>query len=297
MKKEKLSGPFLFLTVLIMAVIFANFAGTNLFAQDKTYELKYQVAKGTKITMISSSEVNSVMDQAGTELVSDIYEEAEDIFVVLSADKKKGLTLEYEFGKRSQDVDSAMGSDSTDFSELIGKKVTFVLLPNGKIEGFEGFDSLQEITMRTNSELNKETYIIGVESTFPRLPDGPIKIGDTWTDTQVMDIPQGGSVLVSENNFTYKLIEETEKDGFDCLKIEMTGTSRTSGDLEQGGYALYIESEDTSTGTLYFAYKEGMFISGESESLGEAIIDVPAAGMEIPQTSTSKGSLTVRIEK
>lgn len=297
MKKEKLSFQYLCLTALIIAVIFANFAVPTLFAGEKLYELKYHVAKGTKITMISSGEVNTVMDQMGTEVVVDSYYEAEDIFVILSANKKKGLTMEYEFGERSQGVDSAMESNSTDFSELIGKKVKFILLPNGKAEGFDGFDALPEITSSGGGELNEETYILGVKTTFPRLPDKPVKIGDTWSDTLVMDIPQGNSVLKSENNFTYKLIEETKKDGFDCLKIEMTGTSRLSGDFEQEGMLLSIEREETSTGTLYFAYKEGMLISIESESIGEGIIIVPSVGMEIPETITSKGSLTVRIEK
>lgn len=297
MKKEKLFIPLLCLFVLMAAVFLVSIARPAESAQEKKYELKYQLAKGTKITMISSGESNSVMDQMGTEMLVDSYYEAEDIFVILSANKKKGLTLEYEFGERSQGVDSAAGSDSTDFSELIGKKVTFVLLPNGKVEGFEGFDALPEITSSGGGELNEETYILGVKTTFPLLPDGPIKIGDTWSDTLDMDIPQGIYVLKSENNFTYKLIEETEKDGFDCLKIEMTGTSRLSGDLEQEGMQLSIDREETSTGTLYFAYKEGMFISMESESLGDGIINVPSAGLEIPETVTSKGSQTVRIEK
>lgn len=297
MNKEKLSVPFLCLTVLIMAVIFANYAVPTLFAGEKLYELKYQLAKGTKITMISSGEVNSVTDQMGTEVLTDIYGEAEDIYVVLSADKEKGLTLEQEFGERSQDMDSVEGSESTDFSELIGKKVKFILLQNGKVEGFEGFDGLPEITTSGGEELNEETYILAVKTTFPLLPDKPVKIGDTWSDTHVLDIPQGGGVLKLENNFTYTLIEEMEKDGFDCLKIEMTGTSRISGDFEQNGMPLSIERESTSSGTIYFAFKEGMLISSESESLGEGIINVLEYGLEIFQTITTKGSLTVRIEK
>ncbi len=297
MKKEKLSIPLLCLTVLITAVIFVNFAVPTLFAGEKSYELKYQLKKGIKFTMTSTGEVNSVMDQMGTEVLTDIYGEAEDIFVVLSSNKEKGLLLEYEFGERSQDIDSAMGSDSTDFSELIGKKVKFILLPNGKVEGFEGFDSLPEISTGTGDELNEETYVLGVKTTFPLLPDKPIKIGDTWSDNQIMDVPSGGSILNLEINFTYTLIEEVEKDGFDCLKIEMTGVSRLSGDFEQGGMPLSIERETTSTGTLYFAHKEGMLISSESESIGEGIIDVPQAGMVIPQSMVTKESLTVRIEK
>lgn len=297
MNKKKLSIPFLCLTVLMAAVIFVSFAVPNLFAQGKLYELKYQLAKGTKITMTSTGDVNSVMDQMGNEVVTDISGDAEDIFVVLSANKTKGLTLEYEFGARSQNMDSAMGSDSTDFSELIGKKVKFVLLPNGKVEGFEGFDTLPVITSSSGDELNEETYILAVKTTFPLLPDKPVKFGDSWTDNQVMDIPQSGSILNLENDYTYTLIEEVKKDGFDCLKIEMTGTSHLVGDFEQEGMALSIERDTISTGTIYFAYKEGMLISMESESRGEAIINVPSVGMEIPQTMVSKGSLTIKLEK
>ncbi len=297
MNKKKLSVPILCLTVMMAAVVFVNFAVPNLFAAEKLYELKYQLAKGTKFTMVSSSEVNSVSDQMGTEVLTDIYGEAEDIYVVLSSNKKKGITLEYEFGDRSQDMDGAMGSESTDFSELIGQKVTFVLLPNGKVEDYKGFDSLPEITSPSGDELNEETYILGVKTTFPLLPDKPVKFGDTWTDNQVTDVPQGGNILKLENELTYTLIEETKMEGFDCLKIEMKGVSRISGDFEQSGMALYIERETMSTGTLYFAYKEGMLISGVSESVGEGIIDVLEAGLTIPQTVTTKGSLTVRIEK
>ena len=97
----------------------------------KLYELKYQMAKGTKFTMKSTGEANSVTDQMGTEMIVDLYGDAEDIYVVLSADNGAGLTMEMEFGKRSQIMDSTAGSDSTDFSELLGKKVKFVLLPTG----------------------------------------------------------------------------------------------------------------------------------------------------------------------
>ena len=110
-------------------------------------------------------------------------------------------------------MDSMMGSDSTDFSDLVGQKVKFVLLPNGKVESFEGFDALPVITTGSGDEMNEETYILSVKTTFPLLPDKPVKFGDTWTDNQVMDIPVGSYILNSENSFTYTLIEEVKKDG------------------------------------------------------------------------------------
>ncbi|MCJ7582255.1 MAG: hypothetical protein MUP98_17210, partial [Candidatus Aminicenantes bacterium] len=73
MNKKKLSIPFLCLAVLITAVFFLTCTMPTLFAQGKLYELKYQLAKGTKITMTSTGEVNSVADQMGTEVLTDIY--------------------------------------------------------------------------------------------------------------------------------------------------------------------------------------------------------------------------------
>lgn len=296
-EKVKLSVLFLALAVLFTSAFVVKSAVPAQAAGQKLYELKYQMAKGTKFTMKSAGEANSITDQMGTEMIADIYGDAEDIYVVLSADNGGGLTMELEFGKRSQNVDSTAGSDSTDFSELLGKKVKFILLPNGKVEGFEGFESLPEIMTSTGDEMTTETYILGMKTTFPLLPDKPVKFGDSWTDSQIMDIPQGSSVLRSENNYTYTLIEETEKDGFDCLKIEMKEVSRLSGDFEQGGMPLSIEREGTSSGTYYFAYKEGMFISSDSESLAEGLIIVPSAGLELPQTISSKGTVTVQFEK
>ena len=297
MKKIKLSVSFLFLTMLVMALLIVNCAVPTKISGPKLYELKYQLAEGTKFTMTSTGEVSSLTDQMGTEVVADIFGEGEDILVVLSVDKEKGLELEQEYGERSQTVDSVAGSNSTDFSALIGEKVMYVLLPNGKVEGFEGFDNLPEITTSTGETLTAETYKLGVHATFPLLPDNPVKIGDSWSDIQDIDIPSGNNILLSENNFTYTLIEETEKDSFECLKIGVSGVSKLSGDFEQGGTPLYIERETQSSGTLYFAHKKGMFISIETESRGEGVINVPSAGIDIPQTITSKSSVTVHLEK
>ena len=296
MKKQKISLPFLFATVLIVAGLFTSCAAPTKVSGEKVYDLKYQMEAGTTFTMLSTGEVSSITDQMGTEVVADIYGDAEDIYVVLTSNKAEGLSVEMEYGDRTQSVDSSAGSNSTDYSDLIGNKVKFLLKPDGKVEGFEGFDNLPEITTSTGEELNEEAYTLGAKTTFPLLPNRPVKIGDSWTDSQTLDIPSGDNILTSVSNFTYTLIEEVEKDGIECLKIEVKGVTTLSGNFEQGGTPLTIDRETTSTGTLYFAPKLGMFVSSESESIGEGIIHVSAAGIDIPQTITSKGSVAVKFK-
>jgi hypothetical protein len=297
MRKSGVSISFSILVSFILLSFFVSCAVPTQFSGDGGYELKYQLEEGTKFTLTSSGEMNSYMDQMGTEIVADIYGKGEDIYVVLSSEGEKGLKLELEFGERSQDVESTAGSLSSDFSDLIGKKAKFVLLPTGKVEGFEGFDDLPEITLATGEALTTETYQLGVRATFPMLPDRRVKIGDSWTDNQDMDIPVGGGTLLSNDISTYTLLEETEWEGFECLKIGVTGISKLSGDFEQDGTALSLERETKSSGTLYFAYKKGMFVRIESESSAEGIITVPAADLDIPQTLSSKGTVTVLFEK
>ena len=293
---KKLYGSILMLLLLSAAMFSVGFLGPGDFQGGKLYELKYHLAAGTKFVITSTGTTESVLDQMGTEMASDIQGTGEDIYVVQSADKDKGLSIELEMGERTQDVSSTMGSDSTDFSELIGKKVKFVLLPNGEVEGFEGFEDLPEITTAGGDTLTETLYRLGVEQTFPMLPEKPVKLGDSWTDTQDIEVPLGAYVLNSHSDTTYTLIEEVKKDGLDCLKIAVAGTEILTGDFEQQGTALTIERETTSEGFLYFAYEKGMFLSMEIESNAEGIISVIDAGIDLPQTIASKGTVSVRFE-
>lgn len=293
---NKLSKSLLVLLALSAAMIFSFASGPGDIGGQKTYELKYQMPAGTKFIMANTGTTESVLDQMGTEIVTDIDGHGEDTYTVLSADKEKGLKIELVMGERTQDVSSMMGSDSTDFSELVGKKVTFVLLPDGDVEELEGFESLPEITSATGDTMTEAIYKLGVKQTFPRLPKKPVQVGDSWSDVQDTDVPLGSYTLTSHSDTTYTLLEEVEKDGFDCLKIEVFGKDTMGGDFEQQGTALTLERETTTKGFMYFAYKKGMFLSIEVESHADGIITVTDAGIDLPQTISSKGTVSIKFD-
>jgi len=292
MKKVTLCIALLF--VSFAALFFAGSSSAGAQAGEKLYELKYQMAEGTRFVIKSDGITESVTDQMGMEMVAEITGGGEDTYTVLSANPDKSLSMELEMGEQVQDVSSDQGSASTDFSALVGKKVKFTLSPNGEVSDFDGFDELPEIPTATGDVLTSDLYILGVKESFIRLPDKPVKMGDTWTDVRANDVPLGGATLRSESDYTYKLVEEAKKDGFDCLKIAIAGKEKLTGDFEQAGTALSIDRETQVTGFLYFAFKQGMFISIEAESKAEGVIVVQIAGQEIPQTITTKGTVSVR---
>lgn len=290
------------LALLVLAALFVNAAisSTEPAAGQKQYDLKYSMEKDTTFTINSKGSSNIVTDQMGTEITADIESTGKNIFKVLAADKAKGLTIEIEFGEGTQEMISNMGSGETDFTPLVGKKAKFMLHADGEVDGHEGFGVLPEIYTVTQETLNKDLYELGMEATFFKLPEKPVKLGDTWTDTDTTDIPVGEFTLKIEEETTYKVMEEVKKEGYDCLKIESAGVARTTGDFEQNGTPLSIERETKTKSTIYFAYKLGMYISIEGESNAEGVITIQGAGMEgteIPQSITSKSLVAVVFSK
>jgi len=230
----------------------------------------------------------------GNEVIVDLNGKGEDTYTVISGDEKTGFTFESEFGEREQDVESPMGAASTDFSELIGKKVRFVVSPTGIVSGLEGFDELPEIMSATQEKITKDAYIIGAKASFPLLPENPVKFGDTWTESDEQEVPMEGGTIKIVSNSTYTLIEEIIKDGLDCVKIEVSSTVKTSGTFEQQGMPLKMDRDSKATETIHFAYKKGMYLTRESSSIAEGIITVESMGMEMPQKIKSKSNVTVK---
>ncbi len=265
---------------------------------EKGFILTYHPKAGTKFTIVSSGTSDIVMNQMGTEVVVNVEGEGEDSYEVISVDNETGITFGLEYGERSDNVESPAGSASTDYSKLVGKKVKFVVSPLGKASSFEGFEKLPEITTALGETTNKDQYISGARATFPMLPEKPVKFGDTWTETDEQELPASGGTFKIVSNITYKLIEEAKKDGFDCLKIEATGTTKTTGSGEAQGMSFTLEREAQGTEIIYFAYRKGMYISREGSSKQEGIVCFESIGMEMPQEITGKSSVIVKfIEK
>ena len=96
---------------------------------------------------------------------------------------------------------------------------------------------------------------------------------------------------------TVKIIEETKKDGFDCLKIEETTIQKMTGEFEQNGMPLSLERETKGTEIIYFAYKKGMFLHRENKSNAEGIITVVEMDTEIPQIITTTSTTIVQFDQ
>jgi len=286
MKRAK----FFFVNVIIISVVMLT---GNITAQE--YTLKYSLPENTEFTLINTSDVEQLMNQMGNEISTLIKGGFEGAVKVLKSDPEKGISMEMEYKDMTQTMESAMGGGSSDFTELIGKKVNFTLSPIGKIIQTEGFDKLPEITLVNQEKLREETYLMQVSGNFMALPEKPVKPGATWTDELVENIPMpGDGNLKVTTHFTYKLLEQTEYNGFNCVKINAELSQTLSGNFEQQGMLLTMDMKGKGNGTIYFAYEKGMVINSETTSLLDGVVFVEAAGMEIPIVNESKSTTVVK---
>jgi len=276
--------------ILVFAIIVFSL---NAAAQE--YTLKYNLPKNTSLTLINSNEVNQTIDQMGTEMTTLITSSFEGALKVQNSDAKKGLDFEMEYKAMSQGMESDMGGGAADFTELIGKTVKFNLSPSGVIGNTVGFDQLPVVVLPTQEELKEETYVIQVKNSFIKLPEGPVKIGDTWTDKQEENVPMpGDGSLKIITNYTYKLVEEVQKDNYPCLKVDVQLIQTLTGKFEQQGMVLSMEMNGDGKGTVYFAQNKAMVLYSEISSNLEGAILVEEMGMELAMSSDSKSTTTIK---
>jgi hypothetical protein len=261
---------------------------------DDGITLKYNLADGQEFVISSEVVSNFESEQMGQTISVDMNATTALSHLVTSSGEED-MNIEMEFKDMVQTMDSPMGSQDTDFSKLIGKKVSFKLDAIGGVTETKGFSELPEITNATGETMVGEMYEQIVHGAFFKLPDHPVKLGDSWVNNDSTDMPYGGGNLKTTSSTTYLVTEKLEVDGMKCLRIDLTAKSKTSGSFEQQGMELGLERNATSTGHVIFAYEKGIYLSQEVVAKTDGIIDVPAAGMTIPQkiTSTTKTVVTL----
>lgn len=262
-------------------------------AGKKKVVLAYKMGAGQTFTIKGGSSSTITSDQMGQTMSVEMNTTSEGIYRVLSAAPDGTMQIEMELKSQNQTTKSPMGENSTDFSSWIGKKTQFTVSPSGTLSGFQGFDQLPEINSVTGEKISGDMVQKGMGQQFFDLPDHPVKIGETWTVKDSMDIPYAGSKLKNIDTSIYTIVGREEKDGMDCLKIELAGKRNLSGEFEQQGTQIELTRQTESKGIIYFALDRGFYISIESTSSATGQIYVSEAAITIPQTITGKSFLTV----
>ncbi len=173
-----------------------------------------------------------------------------------------------------------------DLSAIVGKNFGLTISPKGKKISFSDPESIKVDFGPMGGKRDAESFF---KNLFPKLPDNPMKIGQSWTVSEEKMEPQSGLNINIKSESVNTLVALETVDGMECLKITTKTTGTMDGKGNQGGMDIDFEGDLEATSTWFYAYKKGIFVSANSENLVEGTAVVAGGqNMTIPITQESK---------
>lgn len=254
--------------------------------------LEYKMPAGRTLTYLGKGQESQVMEVMGQ--ANDTQTASTSTFTFKSKGlKDKNFLIGVTLDDMAVTVTSSMQGDmSPDMNAVKGKSFDMILSPLGSEVDVTGAEAITyEMAGETRSVAS------GFKAFFPDMPAKPVQIGDTWPSNATVE-EKTGSINIKIDTQNVNTLEGFETiDGMNCARISADVTGTISGTGNQGGMDLTFSGTVKGKDIYYFAVKEGLYVKSVSEAASQLSIDVPAAGMTIPATQTSKGEITLSARK
>jgi hypothetical protein len=174
------------------------------------------------------------------------------------------------------------------WKSLTGASYTFVL-KDGKTTAVEGVDKILETAPAASAEdlkreLRPERLTREFNQEMSRLPDKPVKVGDRWQRTEVMDIGSG-QTLTYEVYYEYAGTVEKAGKTLDKITI-LAGEVKYA--VADGPLPFKVTSSDlkvdSSMGYLLFDRAAGLIVELNDRQKISGPLTLNVNGMDLPST-------------
>ena len=215
----------------------------------KNIMLSYKYISGTKLAYeqvlsrkVIVTENDSIIKDYTTSVTASVIQEISDVLDDGSATIKEIDTWYFETPSKD---------DSTKIEK---KEMTRELMlkaqPNGKI---------YDIIFTDDEDVATKEYIKNIyEQGMPEFPSDKISPGQSWTQSTKVILADG---TIMEPSTTYIFREFTKEKGYNCAVIDCEGTLVIPLVPDPNDTTMRTGIDNiTTTGTIYFAYEEGMTV-------------------------------------
>lgn len=246
--------------------------------------LEYRMAEGDmlKYEMIQEgTEKVEVMGQTNESATSKTYVFALESKGMDGDNHLLGITIE-SFEASMKNVQGQFDAEGAD---VVGASFDMILSPLGKEISLPGAAEIKYGI----GPLGDRSIESDFEGAFADLAANPIKVGDSWTTPDTINIDQGNAQIriTSEGMNTLDGYETVE--GFECARVVVDITGTITGEGEQMGAPLVFEGTLAGTETWYFAYKEGLYVKASADMTSDIMVTVQAGQeMKVPIAGTMK---------
>ena len=279
--KRKLFNWFSLALIVMLVALLAGCAAKKQFWGDPNTGLilQYQLVKGEQLKYQITNKMKQNLEVMGQSMENNM-----NTSYLFTVDPKgldgKNHLLDITVEDMKINFQTPRGEVTPDVSTVIGKNFAMSLSFVGKESNMDGAKLLKYNTTEGERNIASDFQTI-----FPDLAGKPIKVGDSWTTLDTVQIEETNSnielTFESENTLTgFETI-----DGMECAKVVANVTGIMEGDGERGGANLFFEGDIKGTDTWYFAYKKGILVKYQSKGVTESTIAVSGPqNMTIPMT-------------
>jgi hypothetical protein len=185
------------------------------------------------------------------------------------------------------------GKNSAKLDDVINKPFKITISPLGKELDYTEAKELQYELI----EGETRSLAVDVQAFFPDLPDHMVKEGDSWESQDIIEEESGsGRIKMEFNNVnTFEKLEE--KNGFECMKINVSFTGTIEGIGKQENMDLRTKGELEGSGTWYYAYKQGILISQVMNGSAETQTEITGGPQDMTLPAKRTFAMTTRLTK
>ena len=243
------------LILLSAAVISSSYGGEK---------LRYQMMKGSTYKYVLTTDNKGTTQANGQEMAT---KAASDFGISLAVEKTgaDAITLIAKVDSNVSNIESMMMKDSAlVLKEINGKRVRITMTPLGKTVKSVVIDTIAPSrAMQMTGAGNPAEFL---RQLFVKLPDQAVGVGDTWKYNATDTITTQGMPIITKPDIQFKVAGAEKVGSYDCMKITFEGTTSMYGTGSRQGMELVIDGTVKSKGTTFFAPKEGLLVSVDSES-------------------------------
>lgn len=252
----------------------------------KGEKLRYQMAKGSahQYTVTADNKTNAQMQG------QDFTTKAWNLFGISMVGEDVGkngeLIMIAKIDTNLSKIDSPMMKDTARvMKEINGKRVRVTFTTLGKTLKTENVDQIpQAQASPMGGSMNPADFM---KRLFVELPEQEVGIGDSWKQTTPDTTTAQGMKIITKPDVTFKVVGNEKMGGYDCFKITFDGTASQYGSGSRQGMDLVLDGTVKSSGTAYFAPKEGLLVHLENSSTSDLNISATGEQMFTATQSTT----------
>jgi hypothetical protein len=274
-----------FLVLLSAAVLSSSYAGEK---------LRYQMVEGNTYKYILTGDTKTSVQVQGQDMATNLSNYFA-ISLLVENTGPEGITIVAKVDSNISKIESMMLKDSAMvMKEINGKRVRLNLTSQGKITKSVAIDSI--VPSRTMAMMGGGNPADFLRQLFVKLPDHAVGVGDTWKNTIVDTLNSQGMTVISKPDILFKIVGTQKMGAYDCLKITFEGTASIYGTGSRQGMEMVVDGTTKSKGTTFFAPKEGVLVSVESESASD--MNISGTGEQMfTATQSTKSAQKMKLAK